>query len=155
MQQSASPINQKPTIAIKMIHKACTVPDCGVRQKYLIRGWCSRHYNAWRNHGDPLEVKRIYNNPPKRFWSYVLKTPGCWVWQGVLDTKGYGQFSINQKIIRAHRYSFSLSGGVLVKGLVIDHKCSNTRCVNPNHLEQVTQKENIKRGCSPIARFIK
>lgn len=32
------------------------------------------------------------------------------------------------------------------QGLVTDHLCRNPRCVNPKHLEAVTQKENLLRG---------
>lgn len=74
----------------------------------------------------------------------------CWVWIGTLDTHGYGNLRIEGTITLAHRWSFeNLGGGVLVAGMVLDHLCRNTACVNPRHLEQVTQRQNIMRGDSP------
>ena len=47
-----------------------------------------------------------------------------------------------------HRVAYQLLKGDLVDGLVIDHLCKNRSCVNPNHLEQVTNKTNLDRGRS-------
>lgn len=46
----------------------------------------------------------------------------------------------------AHRVAWQLLGGKPVKGLVLDHLCRVQICVNPAHLEQVTQQENTLRG---------
>ena len=77
---------------------------------------------------------------------------GCWLWAGSINDKGYASLWDGKKNIRAHRFSFEMAGGVLVAGLVLDHKCRNRGCVNPVHLEQVTNKENILRGESPYAK---
>jgi hypothetical protein len=70
----------------------------------------------------------------------------CWEWQGFLF-QGYGQFKENHThLVRAHRWSYAQYVGALVDGLVVDHLCSNRRCCNPDHLEQVTQKENVMRA---------
>lgn len=52
---------------------------------------------------------------------------------------------------RAHRFSYQLYKGNIPKNLVIDHLCKNPSCVNPDHLEAVTNRENILRGISPAA----
>jgi len=82
-----------------------------------------------------------------RFLAKVEITSSCWNWKGVKE-KGYGRFYINGKRFRAHRISYELFNGPLIKGLCIDHLCRNHSCVNPNHLEQVSLKENILRGSS-------
>jgi hypothetical protein len=89
---------------------------------------------------------RTIQDPEERFWSKVNKTELCWIWQGALSEKGYGTFSIRGKQIRAHRYSWELVNGKIADGLVIDHLCENKACVKPEHLEPVTNKENLLRG---------
>lgn len=84
-----------------------------------------------------------------RFWSYVVKTPGCWLWAGALTGKRvgpkYGHLKTGEKHVMAHRYSYELAKGAIPEGLQIDHLCNLSLCVNPDHLEPVTLQENIKR----------
>ncbi len=67
---------------------------------------------------------------------------GCWLWIGDCTVRGYGRF--NGQL--AHRASYELFVGRIPEGLVIDHKCRTLCCVNPDHLEPVTQAENVRRG---------
>lgn len=82
----------------------------------------------------------------ERFLQKVEIKNECWEWQGKLDKNGYGRFAVNRKNIRSHRFSYEFYIGKIPNGLVIDHLCRNKRCVNPKHLEPVTNKENILRG---------
>lgn len=83
----------------------------------------------------------------KRFWSKVEFKEGCWPWRGAIfsKTKGRGQFKVNKKTVKAHRYAYALIKGPIPDGLTIDHLCRNPNCVNPWHLEAVTQKVNASR----------
>lgn len=87
-----------------------------------------------------------YLTEQERFESKFVKGVGCWEWLGLLDKDGYGMFGVKRKTVRAHRYSFELYKTKIKKDLVIDHLCRNPKCVNPEHLEQVTQRENKARG---------
>lgn len=75
-------------------------------------------------------------------------TTGCWNWTGHVDKYGYGRAwdPIRQRMQVAHRLTYMLEVGEIPSGLVIDHLCRNRRCVNPAHLEAVSNQENLDRG---------
>lgn len=93
--------------------------------------------------------ERISLNTEEKFWSKVKKTKSCWLWTGTKTHNGYGQFysKINGNLFyRSHRFSFWLHRGFLDKKLTIDHLCRKRLCVNPSHLEQVSNRTNVLRG---------
>lgn len=67
---------------------------------------------------------------------------GCWLWTAAAIKGGYARFGN----MYAHRFSYEHYRGPIPEGLQIDHLCRVRCCVNPQHLEAVTQQENIKRG---------
>lgn len=93
-----------------------------------------------------------------RFWSKVNKNGpipeyrselgSCWIWTAAQDGRGYGAFHFGDRnsVIKAYRYSYQTQVGRIPTNMQLDHKCRVTLCVNPDHLELVTQKENIQRG---------
>jgi hypothetical protein len=86
----------------------------------------------------------------ERFWEKVTKTAGCWLWTGARTTAGYGLFNpTSRKPVYAHRYAFALIKGPVPGGKQLDHLCRNPGCVNPDHLEPVTNRENSLRGLNP------
>jgi|ETNvirome_6_1000_1030641.scaffolds.fasta_scaffold117797_1 hypothetical protein len=92
----------------------------------------------------------------ERFWSKVNKTAECWLWLGAKDAEGYGAFrgrkDGSRGNVRAHRYAYEAVVGPIPVGLVIDHLCRNTSCVQPTHLEPVTTQVNLLRGDGLAAR---
>lgn len=89
----------------------------------------------------------------KLFWAKVEKTGSCWLWTASRTGRGYGEFWIGRraKKVAAHRYSYESFKGPIPKGLVIDHLCRVRSCVRPDHLEAVSNKENVLRGVGPSA----
>lgn len=81
-----------------------------------------------------------------RFWAKVNKTETCWLWTGSKTPDGYGGFWVGGRLRRAHRFSYESFVGTLDVNLQIDHLCKVPSCVRPSHLEQVTQRENMRRG---------
>ncbi len=97
-----------------------------------------------------LEPRRVVGAPlAERFWANVEKTDLCWRWTAHLDRKtGYGRLLVDGGMVGAHRIAYQLLVGPIPEGLDLDHLCRNKACVNPDHLEPVTQQENIRRGKS-------
>jgi hypothetical protein len=75
---------------------------------------------------------------------------GCWLWNGTIH-HGYGVLNINGKFQQAHRISYEIAKGAIPEGLQLDHLCRIRNCVNPDHLEPVTPRENVLRGIGPCA----
>lgn len=94
-----------------------------------------------------LKTKQSRLNFRKRFLSKILKTPNCWIWKAYIGKNGYGEIGLgDRKLFLAHRISYELHKGKIPNGLHIDHLCFNRACVNPNHLEAVSQKVNNQRS---------
>lgn len=86
----------------------------------------------------------------------------CWVWTAAKMGSGYGTITINRRSIGAHVASYTLLRGPVPSGLELDHlchpgdgscaraTCRHRLCVNPDHLEPVTRRENIRRSSSPF-----
>lgn len=92
-------------------------------------------------------------DPEIRFWNKVEKTETCWIWKASDQGNGYGQFWTGKRVMVAHKFLYELMKGPVPIGLVLDHLCRNRRCVNPDHLEIVTFKENLLRGKFADGRF--
>jgi hypothetical protein len=87
----------------------------------------------------------------------ALTDSGCIEWIGGLNGAGYGQFYVGRKSRDdtgkgyAHRWSYEYHVGPIPNGHHLDHLCRNTACVNTEHLEPVTPRENLLRGDGPSA----
>lgn len=130
----------------------CSVNDCdGSAQA---KGFCQAHYMRLWTTGDvqadvPVR-RRIIGDDDARFASYCKPDGECIVWTGG-KTKGYGKFTANGRKVLAHRWAYERAFGPLPGGLDLDHLCRNPACVNVEHLEAVSHRENVIRGIGPSA----
>lgn len=77
----------------------------------------------------------------------------CIKYKGYIAPDGYGRawHSDYKQMLGAHRVAWLKEKGPIPSNLVLDHLCRNRSCVNTNHLEVVTHRENILRGTGPSA----
>ena len=81
----------------------------------------------------------------------IVDKDGCWMWQGALTSTGYGNMTVGlvrdgtKRWVKPHRFVYEQLVAPLGETR-LDHLCRVPPCVNPKHLEPVTQKENIARG---------
>lgn len=116
-----------------------------------------------------LEAPRFGDDRlPERFWVKVTVTEqGCWQWTAVAS-KGYGRFCVGAnsrpRMARAHRHAYAVLVGPIDEGVTLDHACHSRdmdcpggmaclhrRCVNPAHMEPMTNTENQRRSPNTLA----
>lgn len=126
--------------------RTCSFPGCGKPRR--AKGVCNGHYQqlAKGNELSPLRATSLGLTLEQRFWSRVNKNPssGCWEWTSYTNLDGYGLIPVNRRNTLAHRVSWEFANGPIPKGMVIDHRCGNPPCVNPEHLRVVTQAQNTQ-----------
>lgn len=138
----------KPTIyeyADQIIALEERLEACQDHQIYLM---CEVGRLHWHDGWKGKDGRRL-PNPMGRFMSIVQfdNETGCWNWpHHRVSSSGYGLFGFDGGTVLAHRFSAQFTREIRGVPYVIDHLCGNTRCVNPSHLEEVTQSENVKRG---------
>lgn len=127
---------------------------CGRRTKIASR---ASTRNGWIK-GEPVRYIHGHRGKPiaERFWARANKNGPisatrpdlgpCWLWTSTITGAGYGLIGVDGKRRYAHRISYELLVGPIPQGLELDHLCRTTACVNPDHLEPVTHRENIRRS---------
>lgn len=101
-----------------------------------------------------LHVKSLKSDIERRLWILTAPEPnsGCWLWTGAVNPHGYAKIRIDGTDWLGHRLAYELFVGPIPRGLELDHKCRVRSCINPDHMEPVTGRENILRGESVSAQ---
>lgn len=125
----------------------CIAAECP--RKTYAKGMCEAHYRAARRGTfDPVtlyDARRLQEVPFEVRLAASIEVADCWEWTKYKD-KGYGQIRLPDRLVLAHRWVWENLVGPIPDRLVLDHLCRNRPCVNPDHLEQVTQQVNVLRG---------
>ena len=126
-----------------MDHDTCREDGCEKASK-ASRGWCWGHYERWRKTGDPQGpvVWHAGETNRDRLLKRIDRAASCWLWTGYIAPNGYGKSSEGW----AHRLVYEEWVGPIPDGFDLDHLCRVRRCVNPQHLEPVTRKVNLRRS---------
>ncbi len=144
--------------------------DFLIKECYPVESWDNllkifpnRNKETIRRRAIYLKIKRachgLNQSVIERFWRKVNKKSGifgesnsypteCWVWTAGLNNNGYSQFwdNVKKQMIVGHRFIYEYINGLVTNDLDLDHLCRVRHCVNPDHLEKVTHKENVLRG---------
>lgn len=99
----------------------------------------------------PKSTPYLWPREYERLLKFVNKTDSCWLWTGGKTTLGYGHIRFRDQHYFAHRLMYRRLVGPIPSGLVIDHLCRTPSCVNPDHLEPVTQQVNVLRSSNMAA----
>lgn len=127
------------------------MPKCAVKSCPRLKheGDLCHSHNTIRRLGLP-DAESVWI--AKRLANYVVNENDCWIWQGTPNNVGYGKVGVRNdpstpgEEEAAHRWFYKRLRGPIPEGLHLDHLCRTPLCVNPAHLEPVTQEENTRRG---------
>lgn len=127
--------------------------ECGCGRYLGFWERTSRKYGWFKGEPKRFAVGHSQRSHPTiegRFWGKVDRSApnGCWEWTGNITAKGYGLFTVRPgpRTVSVHRFAYELVVGPIPEGLQLDHLCRNRKCVNPAHLEPVTNRENYMRS---------
>lgn len=157
-------LNRTGCVNAEVKSTSCSVADC--YGSIISKGYCQIHYQRWSRHGSTNDPRPSLS---QRFWAKVSLAPAldCWLWTGSIDDGGYGRIALDGTAMFAHRIAFELMVCDIPDGLQLDHLChSNSdcnlgnaclhrKCVNPYHLEPVSQLVNIRRAKLRSANALK
>ena len=129
-------------------HRVCKIDGCGKRHE--ARGWCGKHYQAWKKHGDPLASRpRATDGSSERWIESAISSESldCLIWPYGRGKDGYGLVSIDGRKERVHRLVCErVHGPPANPSDVARHACGNgaSGCANPAHLSWGTQAQNCQ-----------
>lgn len=83
----------------------------------------------------------------------IVDENGCWIFTGCLGRDGYGRVSFRGRTTLAHRFAYTELVGPIPDDRFLDHLCRVHACLNPEHLEPVTNQENLLRGDTLSAKW--
>jgi hypothetical protein len=101
----------------------------------------------------PASDSEAYATLAENFWSQCSRSEdGCLLWQGGVQTAGYGSVRVGGFVMLTHRVAYELAHGrPITEGMTIDHKCHVRLCVEPSHLRELTPRQNASENSQGLA----
>ena len=132
----------------------CVIDGCTKTANRSGKTLCEAHYYRIRRYRSADVNKRpeLEMTLSERLLAKVDKSGSFWTWTGHIDQGGYGRFQLNNRWRFAHRVAYETLSGPIPDGMDLDHLCRVRHCVNPDHLEAVSHRENVLRGEGLAAR---
>ena len=132
--------------------KKCAVKGCDKPAIREMRDYCCAHDARMRRYGTTDSwADRRHKAFPAKFRSLCkMVDNGCIEWQGKRTVKGkrsaggYGQVSVNGRLLLAHRVAWELAHGPIPVGMFVCHICDNPSCVNVDHLFLGSHTDNMR-----------
>lgn len=121
--------------------------DYGIRDSKYCSNECSGEYMRKLSLDRRSPLRKAYEaNDYKGMLKAIEKRvsitkSGCWEWSQ-LDSTGYPRIVIGDKHIAVHRLSLEAKHEAPLGSQAAHHMCANTKCVNPDHLQPVTHRDN-------------
>lgn len=126
----------------------CIGPECPRHAIVKVHMLCDQHYRQFQRGEEllPLHLQDVNGKSPQDRLLFRRRLQGdCWCWTGHCNAKGYGKIFVDGKSRDVHSLAYELWVGPRTPGLSIDHLCRVRSCFNPEHLEEVTIRENVLR----------
>lgn len=133
-------------------HTTCTVEGCDL--PHVSHGLCSKHRARVEAHGTTDEphkattYERLMSKVDQQgpVPAHAPELGACWIWTGSISASGYGSFwsGPDLRVQLTHRWMYRHVHGIEDPNHVIDHRCFRKNCVNPDHLREITFKQNVE-----------
>jgi hypothetical protein len=137
-------------------NRICDVPDCG--KKRIARGYCYKHYERQKRHGDPLGGGTFIGEPTAFYESAVLthNSDACLLWPYTRGSDGYARIrKLRGETLIQRLICFDIYGPPPSELHEAAHTCGHGMqgCVNPRHIRWATRDANaadkVAHGTSP------
>ena len=124
--------------------RICKIESCN--RKHLARGWCNKHYQNWKNTGNPIptEIRRPRDMSLEDYLAQSTERNdnGSLLWQRHIQPAGHGKMTWKGKQRLVHRLAYELAMGEIPAGMVLHHVCQQPACCESSHMQPMTQSEH-------------